>query len=86
MQPTKVVSREESIAARIGEVSGRRSVGNSLDATIRTGWKRVFELIRKMLVLERRRRRRCDDLEQRTNTGSPIDVYSPIFRWLSGRD
>ena len=54
------------------------------DATIKAWWKRIFELIREMLVLDRLRQ--PDDVEQRTNPCNPIEVYSPIFRWLFGRD
>lgn len=53
-------------------------------ATIKAWWKRIFELIRETLVVERRRQ--LDDVEQRTNARNPIEVYSPIFRWLCGRD
>jgi hypothetical protein len=56
-------------------------------ATIKAWRKRIFELIREMLVVERRRQ--LDDVEERANTGvpgNPIEVYSPIFRWLCGRD
>jgi hypothetical protein len=56
----------------------------ALDATIRAWRKRIFELIREMLVVERRRQ--LDDIEQRINARNPIEVYSPIFRWLCGRD
>jgi hypothetical protein len=72
---------ELSVVARIS----RRHF--ALDATIR-GWrKRIFELIREMLVVERRRQ--LDDVEQRANAGvpgNPIEACSPIFRWLRGRD
>jgi hypothetical protein len=60
------------------------------DATIKAAWKRIFALIREMLVVERLRQ--PDDGEQRTNTGVPgnlgnfIDAYSPILQWLRGRD
>lgn len=59
-------------------------------ATIKASWKRIFALIREMLVVERRRQ--LDEGEQRTNTGAPgnlgnfIDTYSPILQWLRGRD
>jgi hypothetical protein len=59
----------------------------ALDATIRVWRKRIFKIIREMLVVERRRQ--LDDVEQRTNLGvteNPIEVYSPVFRWLCGRD
>jgi hypothetical protein len=56
----------------------------ALDAAIRVWRKRIFELIGEMLVVERRRH--FDDVEPRTNANNPIEVYSPIFRWLSGRD
>lgn len=59
----------------------------ALDATIRVWRKRIFELIREMLVVERRRQ--LDDVEQRAHAGVPgnsIEAYSPIFRWLCGRD
>ena len=60
------------------------------DATIKASWKRIFALIREMLVVERLRQ--PDDGEQRTKTGVPgnlgnfIDAYSPILQWLRGRD
>jgi hypothetical protein len=59
----------------------------ALGATIRAWRKRIFELIREMLVVERRRP--LDDVERRANAGvpgDPIEVYSPIFRWLCGRE
>jgi hypothetical protein len=56
----------------------------ALDAAIRAWWKRIFELIRETLLVERRRH--FDDVEPRINANNPIEVYSPIFRWLSGRD
>ena len=63
-------------------------------ATIKASWKRIFALIRDMLVvmLVVERLRQPDDGEQRTNTGVPgnlgnfIDAYSPILQWLRGRD
>jgi hypothetical protein len=78
-----------------GEVSPHESFGAAgisryyfaLDATIRAWRKRIFKLSREMLVVERRRQ--LDDVEQRANAGAPgnpIEVYSPIFRWLCGRD
>ena len=60
------------------------------DATIKASWKRIFALIREMLVVERLRQ--LDDGEQRTNMGVPgnlgnfIEAYSPILQWLRGRD
>jgi hypothetical protein len=65
-------------------ISRRRFVP---DATIRAWRKRIFELIREMLVVERRRQ--LDDVERRANAGvlgNPIEGYSPIFRWLCGGD
>jgi len=59
----------------------------ALDATIRAWSRRIFDLIREMPVVERRRQ--LDDVERRANAGvpgNPIEVYSPIFRWLCGRD
>jgi hypothetical protein len=58
-----------------------------LHATSVAWWKRIFELIREMLVVERRRQ--LDDVEQSANAGvpgNPIEVYSPIYRWLCRRD
>jgi hypothetical protein len=52
--------------------------------TIKAWWKRIFERIRETLIVERRRQ--LDDVEQPTNARNPIEVYSPIFRWLCGRD
>jgi hypothetical protein len=60
-------------------------------ATIKALWKRIFVLIRQMLVVERRRRQ-LDDGEQGANTGAPgnltnfIEAHSPILQWLRGRD
>jgi hypothetical protein len=60
------------------------------DATIKASRKRIFALIREMLVVERRRQ--FDDAEQRGNTSVPgnlgnfIEAYSPILQWLRGRD
>ena len=60
------------------------------DSTIKASWKRIFALIREMLVVERLRQH--VDGEQRTNTGVPgnlgnfIEAYSPILQWLRGRD
>lgn len=56
----------------------------TLDAAIRAWWKRIFELIHEKLVVERRRH--LDDVDQRTNANNPMEVYSPMFRWLSRRD
>lgn len=59
----------------------------ALDATIRAWSKRIFELIGEMPVVARRRQ--LDYVEQRANAGvpgNPIEVYSPVFRWLCGRD
>ena len=61
------------------------------DATIKASWKRIFALIREMLVVERLRQ--PDDGEQRTsgtgvagNLGNFIDAHSQILQWLRGRD
>ena len=54
-------------------------------ATIKAWRKRIYELVRDMLVVERRRQ--FDDVEQHTDTGvpgNPIEAYSPIFQWLRG--
>jgi hypothetical protein len=54
-----------------------------VDATIKAWWKRIYKLIREMLVVERLRQ--LDDVEQRTSMGlpgNPIEAYSPIFQWL----
>jgi hypothetical protein len=56
-----------------------------VDATIKAWWKRTYELIREMLVVERRRQ--LDDVEHRTDTGIPgnlIETYSPILQWMRG--
>ena len=60
------------------------------DATIKAAWKRIFALIREMLVVERIRQ--LDDGEQRAtrafpkNLGNFIEAHSPILQWLRGRD
>ena len=75
--------------APLGELSQAAGISRchfALDATVRAWGKGIFELIREMLVVERRQ---LDDVEQRANAGvpgNPIEVYSPIFRWLCGRD
>jgi hypothetical protein len=54
---------------------------------IKTWWKRRFELIREMPVVERRRQ--FDDVEQGAHAGVPrnfVEAYSPILQWLRGRD
>ncbi len=54
-----------------------------MDATIKTRRKRIYELIRETLVVERLRER--DDVVQRTGTGVPgnlIETYSPILQWM----
>jgi hypothetical protein len=76
--------------APVGELSVAAGISRcrfALDATIRAWRKRTFKLIREMLAVERRRQ--PDDVEKRLNAGvpeNPIEVYSPIFRWLCGRD
>jgi hypothetical protein len=53
-------------------------------ATIKAARKRIFALIRQMLLVERLRR--PDDVEQCASTsvlGSPIEAY---LEWLRGRD
>ena len=57
----------------------------TVDATIKAWRKRIYELIREMLVVERRRQ--LDDVERRTDTGVPgnfIEAYSPILQWMRG--
>ena len=57
----------------------------TVDATIKAWRKRIYELIREMLVVERLRQ--LDDVEQRTDTGVPgnfIETYSPILQWMRG--
>jgi hypothetical protein len=57
------------------------------DATIKACWKRIFALIREMLVVERVRQ--LEDCQQRTNPGNLgnfLEAYSPILQWLRGRD
>jgi hypothetical protein len=57
----------------------------TVDATIKAWRKRIYELSREMLVVERLRQ--LDDVEQRASTGlpgNPIEAYSPIFQWLRG--
>jgi hypothetical protein len=57
----------------------------TVDATIKTWRKRIYELTREMLVVERLRQ--LDDGEQRSSTGlpgNPIEAYSPIYHWLRG--
>ena len=56
-----------------------------MDATIKAWRKRIYELIREMLVVEGRRQ--LDDVERCTDTSVPgnfIEAYSPILRWMRG--
>lgn len=56
-----------------------------MDATIKAWRKRIYELIREVLVVERRRQ--LDDVERCTDTGVPgnfIVTYSPILQWMRG--
>ena len=76
--------------ALLGELSQVARISRrcfAVDATIGAWRKRMFEPIREMLVVERRPR--LDDIEQRAHAGvpgKPIELYSPIFRWLCRRD
>jgi hypothetical protein len=57
----------------------------TVDATIKAWRKRIHELIREMLVVERGRQ--LDDVERCTDTGVPgnfIEAYSPILQWMRG--
>jgi hypothetical protein len=58
----------------------------TLDATIKGLRKRIYELMREMLVVERRRQ--LDDVERRTDTGVAGNfietLYSPILQWMPG--
>jgi hypothetical protein len=77
----------EASLEELSEVAGTSRYRFALVATIRAWWKRIFELIRETLVVERRRQ--FNDVEQRYNTrglGNFIEVYSPIFRWLHRQD
>ena len=84
------IESRSSREAPLGELSVVAGISRrrfALDATIRAWRKRIFELIRETLVVERRRH--FDDVEQRANAGvpgNPIEAYSPMFRWLPGRD
>ena len=55
----------------------------TVKATIKTRWKRVYELSREMLVVERLRQ--LDDDEHRADAGVPgnlVEAYSPILQWM----
>ena len=57
----------------------------TVDATIKAWWKRIYELIREMLVVERLRQ--VDDVEGRDMgvLGNFIEtLYSPILQWMPG--
>jgi hypothetical protein len=54
-----------------------------VDATIKAWRRRIYELIRETLVVERRRQ--LGDVERCTDTGVPenfIEAYSPILQWM----
>jgi len=84
---TESLFSDETPLDELSEVAGISRHHFAHYATIRAWRKRIFELIREMLVVERRRQ--LDDVEQRANAGvprNPIEVYSPIFQWLCKRD
>ena len=67
----------------------------TVDATIKAWWKRVYELIRETLSVERLRQ--LDDVEQRTNMGVPgnlrgvladfaVDAWPRLNRAAAMRD
>ena len=76
--------------ASLGELSQAAGISRyhfAVGATMRASRKRIFELFREMRVVERRPQ--LDGVERRANAGvpgNPIEVYSPIFRWLCRRD
>jgi hypothetical protein len=83
MQLTKVVPGKWELPEAAG-MSRRRF---ALKTMIGAWRKRILLRIGEMLVVERRRQH--DDVEWRGAAGvpeNPIEAYSPIFRWLCGRD
>jgi hypothetical protein len=71
-----------ALPRRPGASEGKQ---RTVDATIKAWRKRIYELIREMLVVERRRQ--LDDVERCTDTGVPgnfIETYSPILQWMRG--
>jgi hypothetical protein len=72
-----------ALPRRPGASEGKQRTG---DATIKAWRKRIYELIREMLVVERRRQ--LDDVERCIDTGVPgnfIETYSPILQWRGPR-
>jgi hypothetical protein len=71
-----------ALPRRPGASEGKQ---RTVDATIKAWRKRIYELIREMLVVERRRQ--LDDVERCMDTGVPgnfIETYSPILQWMRG--
>jgi len=90
-------SVRKSMAGRFGGEASLESVVFGISryrcayaAAIEASWKRIFALIREMLVVERRRRldggEQCANPDVPGNLGNFIEAYSPILRWLRGRD
>src|ERR1700734_304168 len=83
--PTDWVSTLKCIVRGYGSRASSEGKQRTVDATIKAWRKRIYELIREMLVVERRRQ--LDDLERCIDTGVPgnfIETYSPILQWMRG--
>jgi hypothetical protein len=63
-------------------IASRYSRESSVDATVKAWWKRIHQLIREMLVVERRGQldgERCTDMRV---PGNFIEAHSPILQWM----
>jgi hypothetical protein len=53
---------------------------DNVEARIKTRWQRIYQLSRKMLVVERLRQ--LDDVEPSDVPRNPVEAYSPILQWM----
>ena len=80
----------EASLDELSVVAGISRCRFAYDAAIKATRKRIFALVREMLVVEHLRR--LDDGEQRANTCAPgnlanfMEASSPILQWLRGQD
>lgn len=67
---------------RLGLRIASRSEGEltTVDVTIKAWRRRIYELIRETLVVERLRE--LDDVEQSDVPRNLVEAYSPILRWM----
>ena len=84
-RPTDWVSTLKCIVRGYASRAASEGKQRTVDGTIKAWRKRIFELIREMLAVERLRQ--LDDVERCTDAGVPrnfIEAYSPILQWMRG--